>query len=1017
MEPAGADSGISGDKVVDFAPGSGEELWAASATGEVAHWTGSEWRRAFEVDGLLYGLAYFDELLYLATEAGLFVYDPSTRTTVHNAEIGAAPALALAGSGTDLWVGTDANLWLLRNGTWRSLGLPPALAGSPVTALTVDEDDVVWLGTPLGVYWFDPAQSLWSAELIPILDDRNGPRPVFSLTAGNGAVWAASDGGGARRITAFGAQITDMARTVGGGVTTPLIRDITIGGDGTVWFATPLGVFRFREQMWRHEQHDAAAQEAGAGNVNDLLVDSRDTLWIATGGAGVRRQEPHAAGPRETIYSTATGDLPDDGVNTLAEDGNGHIWAGTFAGLAQYDGERWRTPVAVTELNSPVVTDLLAADDGLWIGTEGGLYRYDLATGRLAGIPQLGNAVIEALAHDGEGRTWVGTAGAGIYLYDDSRWRLLSGQTDAMEPTIDGVSYGGLAPDLSSPDGMWIHSRADQLIHHSNGRLTVIDIQSVLPSNIVYRLYADPVDGTLWIGGEGGVSHFDGLTWGNFTIEQGLQSTAIYAIARTAGDAYWFGGPEGLSRYVPDHSLPWVKITPPDDLRSADDSSWLVEAGEALNLTIAAGDLHTDAEYLHTYYRTGDDGPWQLTTGDQLSLSFPDVGNAIVEVMARDEAFNYSEIAEWPVTVLPPPDLVELPVLGTVQRTVFYALLLLGSTALFGFSYVSYEIIVGRIRTSEAVNRGYNPYVSGEPIRREDLFFGRRDLLQRIVDTLHNNSIMIHGERRIGKTTLLYQLANALREVDDPDYCFVPIYVDVEGTTETEFFHYLIEEIAMGVLLLDGLGHAVGDAVNQLRFHLVDGQDYTDRDFNFDLRRLTAALQEWIDAAMPGHRLRLILLLDEMDVMSGYNHLTQQQLRRIFMRDFASSLGAVVAGIQISKEWDRVESPWYNLFNEIEIQPFGRDSALELLVEPVRGIYRYDPAAAEFIIEHSNGRPFRLQQYALEAVNNMLQDGRRRITLADAETAYEHIVASYDDPALQEEEDVGHPEPQAPVPI
>jgi hypothetical protein len=128
-----------------------------------------------------------------------------------------------------------------------------------------------------------------------------------------------------------------------------------------------------------------------------------------------------------------------------------------------------------------------------------------------------------------------------------------------------------------------------------------------------------------------------------------------------------------------------------------------------------------------------------------------------------------------------------------------------------------------------------------------------------------------------------------------------------------------------------------------------------------------------------------------MDVMSSYSRLAQQRLRRIFMRDFAATLGAVVAGIQISKEWDRVESPWFNLFNEIELGPFNREQAEELLVEPIYDYYWYDPAALEFIIEQSEGRPYRLQQYALEAVNHMLAAGRSVITLDDAEYAHEII--------------------------
>jgi hypothetical protein len=181
-------------------------------------------------------------------------------------------------------------------------------------------------------------------------------------------------------------------------------------------------------------------------------------------------------------------------------------------------------------------------------------------------------------------------------------------------------------------------------------------------------------------------------------------------------------------------------------------------------------------------------------------------------------------------------------------------------------------------------------------------------------------------------------------------------------------------------------------AVDSLSYHEHAVVEYTDRFFNHDLRALLEALQLFGDNHFEGRQLRLILLLDEMDVISNYDHLAQQQLRRIFMRDFSATLGAVVvAGIQISKEWDRVESPWFNLFNEIALEPFTREQALELLIEPVRSIYRFDPSALEYIIEVSNGRPFRIQQYALEAVNHMLGKRGRRITLDDVRAVHGRI--------------------------
>jgi hypothetical protein len=219
----------------------------------------------------------------------------------------------------------------------------------------------------------------------------------------------------------------------------------------------------------------------------------------------------------------------------------------------------------------------------------------------------------------------------------------------------------------------------------------------------------------------------------------------------------------------------------------------------------------------------------------------------------------------------------------------------------------------------------------------------------------------------------------------------VPVYIDLEGTPEEAFFQLLIEEVLVNVESLENGPVEITPKLSDLRYYTKLDNIYSDRDFNRDLHRVTEVLEDYSDLHGPGKQLRLILLIDEMDVMGSYDRLIQQQLRRIFMRDFAATLGAVVAGIQISKEWDRVESPWFNLFNDIALTPFTREQAIELLVEPVRGYYVYDPAAIEFILDHAHGRPYKIQQYGLEAVNHMLAARRRRIALADVEAAHHRL--------------------------
>ena len=67
---------------------------------------------------------------------------------------------------------------------------------------------------------------------------------------------------------------------------------------------------------------------------------------------------------------------------------------------------------------------------------------------------------------------------------------------------------------------------------------------------------------------------------------------------------------------------------------------------------------------------------------------------------------------------------------------------------------------------------------------------------------------------------------------------------------------------------------------------------------------------------------------------------------------------------------------------------------MELLIAPVQGYYRYEPEAIEFILDHADGRPYRIQQYGLEAVNHMLADRRRKIVVSDALAAHERIEAN-----------------------
>ncbi|MEZ4612602.1 MAG: two-component regulator propeller domain-containing protein [Caldilineaceae bacterium] len=162
-----------------------------------------------------------------------------------------------------------------------------------------------------------------------------------------------------------------MARA-SSGLTTPLVRDIATDTRGSVWFATPVGLFQYQEGRWLSDYIAWEGADRRLNNVNELLVARDGAIWIATGGAGVRRKREEIDSYRETVYNMEQGNLPSNGVTALAEDRDGAIWAGTFAGVSRFINERWSDPVDADALPSPVVTDLLATPTDMWIGTGSG---------------------------------------------------------------------------------------------------------------------------------------------------------------------------------------------------------------------------------------------------------------------------------------------------------------------------------------------------------------------------------------------------------------------------------------------------------------------------------------------------------------------------------------------------------------------------------------------------------------------------------------------------------------------
>ncbi len=888
-------------------------------------------------------------------------------------------ALALAADGNLLAGVQGSGVWQRNaDGRWQALDNSELLQGD-VYALLPEADGTLWAATANGLLLRKPGAA-W--ERFPLTENSRIP-PVFAvLRDPYGGLWAATDQGIYHDpdATAGGLPVTHI-RAGQGGLVNDYVRALALDRDNALWLGTIGGINRYAGIIW----HVVPDEPLYGQRINAVLADHAGRVWVATETNGLVLRD----GMRWRHFA-APEDLPDKRTVALFEDDAGRVWVatGTAVGLMVGNGGSWRFKPVDTRglIGLPVFTFAQDAQGALWLGGEQGAVRWTEQEG-VQRVVELEGQRVNAIYQARDGVLWFGTRADGLIRRVNGQWQALAGGPGGVQ--INDVVVNGI---VGTDDGsLWVGTYNDGLWRFRDGLWERSDMNLASPK--VLALYSQRND--LWVGTRQGLSRWDGLTWQSYRGDA-LPAPWVTSLAVGQDGTVWIGTTAGLVRYQPEKARPWVQIEAVNLERPQQDRVTLKDNTLQI-VRLRGGDLATRAgDLLYLTQIQGLEAAPRVHTTPQI-IAYSNLalapGTYVLQVMARDAAFNYSRPVELSITV---PKMVLLPGGYKVRASLFYPLLATGVLALTGLGISSGVGLRARARARrlaaekaqrqrEALARGFNPYISGEPVREPDMFFGREELLQRIFNALHQNSIMIHGERRMGKTSLLYQLADLLRHADDPEWLFVPVYIDLEGTPEPRFFYQLMEAI------WGALQSYLKETAPPLRFQAATPEAYSDRDFAADLRNL---LKEMKNLVAP-RTLRLILLMDEMDVISSYSTLTQQQLRRILVSSLAANLGAVVAGVHISKEWDRLESPWYNLFNEVALEPFAPEEARALLTEPVRGIYDWEPEAIEAVIRRAKGRPHRLQQYALEAVNLMLAAGRTRITLADVEAAHEIIERAY----------------------
>lgn len=425
----------------------------------------------------------------------------------------------------------------------------------------------VWIATNLGLYAYNQKQNTLTAY-------RHTGDP-YSLSHDHASSLAVAPDGRLLVGTLRGMDVFDEQRGAfdhwnSSTVVEPMPSDFVhclMVREGQIWIGTETaGVVKLAPKplMLQHYVHQPdKVTSLSRGPVNAMYAASDGSLWAGTVEGGLNRKEGRGDGFAH--WSMFDLGLKHNSVSVLEPDVHGRLWIGTwgaglnYISLSAHDQVHHVTmPESMTPLTNYIGS--LAYDkyhDALWIGSNDGVFYYDLKTGVLKD-PFKGNRTIRGCigSHiDRDGNLWIGCLlGAFVVNLKTPTFshRLFRNKLNNPEsPVVDKICCFCEASDGT----MWLGSNGYGLykrVVSSDGKWTfeVLTTDDGLANNAVKGIVEDE-QGRLWITTNNGMSVYNPRTrtFNNYSQRDGLPCQRFYwnSAVKGADGTVYLGSLDGLT--------------------------------------------------------------------------------------------------------------------------------------------------------------------------------------------------------------------------------------------------------------------------------------------------------------------------------------------------------------------------------------------------------------------------------------------------------------------------------------
>ncbi|MBD3183950.1 hypothetical protein GF312_16820 [Candidatus Poribacteria bacterium] len=575
--------------------------------------------------------------LWIATQSGISVYDTVSDTWTNYTRQDGLPSnkvFSLIKINGKIWAGTHSGATFLEDGKWDKITMLNGLPDDHVWDIAVDNGHM-WFATNNGVARYTPEKDIWliykrgdgltsNVVLSVGFEDKyiffnttNGTT-IYDRELGSFTPFSIAEGLAGNTSTAVGSDIVTLDKnavkleqeiwigTYGGtthydivtdtaenytqedGLASDKVQDVKIDGQ-YVWFGTDSGVSRYdtvnKEWISYGKALTARSEEQTSGLVSyniKSLAASENYLWVGTR-KGLSRYDK-INGEWTQIH---LGMPNPDGMTIFQERSNLNSNIQNILGNLATQSETGdiNTESQMPATTNPVLRSMSLMGNFLWLGTDLGLYFYDMGGDEL--VWYSGNITNIKTIYVHENKAWI-ISDDRIGIFDRggsfNSWTLISDTGIVEEVTSDGgyfnkkeeefnegIGLTNITAALVDGDNVWLGREKGLSIYSVKNKKVAdfTDIPAELAEKKITALVSD--NKNIWIGTRKGLYRYntESGTWDFFDQDKGLTSDYISCI--TVDEKYiWVGSSNrGVSRYDKSGGI-WDIFTSRDGL--ADDN-------------------------------------------------------------------------------------------------------------------------------------------------------------------------------------------------------------------------------------------------------------------------------------------------------------------------------------------------------------------------------------------------------------------------------------------------------------